>query len=139
MATAWRINLLEDTNLNDSDKIFTVPENTEWELLWIWVEYISTATVGDRQLEIQLQSSGSNIIAQWQPGTIQSESLTYNYLFGTGDPDLESPRDTSYLMTPMFGAAFLSAGQKIRIWDNNGVDAAADDMTVKIQYGYHEI
>ena len=53
MATAWRITTTKDENLNDSDKLFTVPENTEWQILSIWVEYTSTNTPGVRQLEIQ--------------------------------------------------------------------------------------
>lgn len=139
MATAWLISTTEDTNLNDSDKIFTVPSNTEWQILWIWVEYTSTATSGSRLLEIQLQTSASNVIAQWQTGIIQNENLTYKYLFATGVPDLKNLRDTSYVMTPMIANTFLSAGQKIRIWDNVGRDSSADDMIVRFEYGYHEI
>ena len=37
MATDWKIDTLSDTDSNDSDKIFTVPENAEWEIMWIWV------------------------------------------------------------------------------------------------------
>ncbi len=139
MATAWRISTTEDITPDDSDKIFTVPASTEWQILWLWVEYSSTATSGSRQMEIQFQSSASNVIAQWQPGITQNENLTYKYLFGTGVPDLEAVRDTNFVMTPLLGASFLSAGQKIRIWDNNAVDASADDMIVRFEYGYHEV
>lgn len=139
MATAWRIGTIEDTTLNDSDKIFTVPANTEWQILWIWIDYTSSATSGSRLLEIQLQTSGSDSMAQWQVGVTQIESLNYKYLFATGVPDLTSVRDSSSIMTPLMGATFLSAGQKIRVWDNVGRDASADDMIVKIEYGYHDI
>jgi hypothetical protein len=139
MTTEWAIDLIENNDENNSDKLFTVPPVTEWELLWIYVSYTSSSAAGNRQLEIQLQSSASNTIAQWQTDIIQPENLTYNYLISSGIPDLSFLRDGEYLTTPMPGNAFLSAGQKIRVWDNNAVDAAADDMGVKIQYGYHEI
>lgn len=139
MTTAWRIALTQDITENDSDKIFTVPAGIEWEILWISVEYTSTVTGGARQLEIQIQGSSSDVIAQWQTGITQSEGLVYNYLFAVGVPDLSIIRDSNYLMTPLIGATFLTSGQKIRIWDNNAVDVGGDDMFIKIEYGYHEI
>lgn len=139
MATAWQVSLMEDDTLNNSDKLFTVPASTEWQVLWVSVTYTSTATAGTRQLEVQFQSSASNVIAQWQTAVTQDASLTYKYLFGTGLPDLSSLRDGEFIMTPMLAASFLSDGQKVRVWDNNAVDTSGDDMSVKIEYGYHEI
>jgi hypothetical protein len=139
MATDWRIGILENETTDDSDKIFTVPYNTEWQVLWIWIEYTSTATSGSRRAEIQFQSSGSSVIAQWQAGAEQDISLTYKYLFGTGVSDLLAVRDSNYIMTPLMGASFLSEGQKIRIWDNKQIDATGDDMIVRMEYGYREL
>jgi hypothetical protein len=138
MATEWRVSLTQDITVNDSDKMFTVPANTEWEILWIWIQYTSSATPNPRQLEVQIQDSGSTI-AQWQTGITQTENLTYNYLFSVGVPDLLALRDTNYLMTPLIGAAYLTGGQSIHIWDNNAVDPTGDDMLVQIEYGYHNI
>jgi|WetSurSiteA1Bulk_404760.scaffolds.fasta_scaffold00209_3 hypothetical protein len=138
MTTEWRVALTQDITENDSDKEFLVPANTEWEILWIRVQYTSTATAGVRQVEIQIQDSGSTI-AQWQAGISQNENLSYNYLFGVGVPDLTTMRDYNDLMTPLIGAAFLTAGQNIRVWDNNTIDPTADDMLVNIEYGYHDI
>lgn len=138
-ADSWRVSLTQDTNLNDSDKTFTVPVNTEWQILWVWVEYTSTGTAGTRQLELQTQDSGSSITSQFPVGVTQSGGLTYKYLIAIGVPDLTAVRDDNNLTTPLPAGTFLSAGQKIRIWDNNAIDAAADDMTVKIQYAYRSI
>jgi hypothetical protein len=138
MTTTWKISLISDITANDSDKIFTVPVNVEWEILWIWVEYSSSATGGNRQLEVQFQNDTGDVIASWQAGITQPEGLNYNYLFSTGIPDLTAVRDMNYLTTPLMGNSFLSAGQKIRIWDNNAVDPTADDMSIQIQYGYHD-
>lgn len=130
----WRVTLTQDESTDDSDKTFITPINTEWQILWVWVEYTSTATVGIRQLEIQIQDASSNVIGQFQTGVTQSEGLTYKYLFAIGVPDLTLVRDDNNVTTPLGAGTFLSAGQKIRVWDNNGVDASADDMIVRMQY-----
>jgi len=138
MTTRWSVGFVQDITEDDSDKTFTVPVNQEWEILWIYVQYTTTATGDSRQLEIQIIDSG-NIIAQWQTGTTQLANLTYNYLFGVGIPDLISVRNINYLMTPLLGTAYLTAEQSIRIWDKNARDTTGDDMLVKIEYGYHNI
>lgn len=138
-ADSWRVMLTENTTSNDSDKIFTVPASKEWQILWIWVEYTCTATFGIRQLEIQLQSSTGTTIAQWQAATPQDQLLTYKYLFGIAAQDLTAPRDFSYITTPLPAGTFLSAGQKVRIWDNKVRDAAADDMIVRMQYAQRTV
>jgi hypothetical protein len=132
----WRVTLIKDENANNSDKTFAIPTNTEWQVLWIWVEYTSTATGGSRQLEIQIQDSNSDIIGQFQTGVTQPDNITYKYLFGIGVPDLTSPRDTNNVMTPLPAATFLAENQKIRIWDNKAVDASGDDMIIRLQYAY---
>lgn len=139
MATSWRIDSTKEETVNDSDKIFTVPTDTEWEILWVWVKYTSSSVVGTRQLEFQLQNSGSDVIAQIQTGITQGENNICNYLLSSGIPDTIAFRNVSYLLTPVMGNTFLSAGQKMRIWDNNAVDAAGDDMNVYIQYGYRTV
>jgi hypothetical protein len=133
-AVDWRVTLTQDTSTDDSDKIFTVPAGTEWQILWVWVEYTSSATAGVRQLEIQLQDGSSNTIGQFQTGVTQSEGITYKYFFGIGVPDLTVVRDGNNVTTPLPAGTFLSAGQRIRVWDNNGVDASADDMVIRLQY-----
>lgn len=138
-ADSWRVNLIEDINLNDSDKTFTVPSNREWQILWIWVDYSCTSTAGTRQLEIQLQTAASNVMGQWQAATPQDQSLEYKYLFGIATQDMTSPRDLYYITTPLPAGTFLSAGQKIRIWDNKIRDASGDDMIIRMQYAQRSV
>jgi hypothetical protein len=139
VSESWRVALTQDETLNDSDKTFTVPASTEWQILWIWIEFTTTATVGVRQLEVQLQDSAGDVIGAWQVGSTQIASLTYNYLLAIAMPDLAALRDSVYLLTPLPAGLFLTAGQKIRIWDNNVVDAAADDMNIQMQYAARSI
>jgi hypothetical protein len=126
--------LLSDVALNDSDKSFTVPAATEYQILWIWVEYTSDANAGDRQLQIQVQNSGADVIADWaRAGDVQAASLTRNYLFGAAVSDLGTFRDTDFMTTPIPAGGFLQAGDILRVFDNNAVAAATDDMIVHIK------
>ena len=129
----WRVDLQSDLTADDSDKSFTVPATTEWQVLWIWVEYTSTAVAGNRQLEIQLQTTGPDVIGSIRPSIVQAASFTYNYMFGSSLPDLLALRDTDLMMTPIPPTLLLQAGDIVRVFDNNAVDAAADDMLVFIQ------
>lgn len=130
----WRVTRVSDVALDDSDKSFVVPAATEWQILWIWVELTSTAIVGNRQLEIQIIDTGPDVVASWaRAAAVQAATLTRNYLFAPAVADITDFRDTDYMTTPVPVGAFLKAGQTLRVFDNNAVDAAADDMVVHIQ------
>lgn len=130
----WRIALLSDETADDSDKTFTVPASTEYQVLWIWVEFTSTATVGDRQIVIEIQDSANDVIGQpFRAQAVQAASLTRYYQFGSSLPDLDAFRDTDWLCCPIPPGLMLQAGDQLRIYDNNAVDAAADDMILQVQ------
>jgi hypothetical protein len=131
---AWRVSLQSDETLNDSDKTFTVPADTEWQILWIWAEFTTTATVGNRQLVIEIQDTANDVIGQpARAGVTQAASLTYYYQFGPGLADLVAFRDTDWLSAPIPPTTILKAGDIVRVYDNNAVDAAADDLILQMQ------
>ena len=126
-----------DEAANDSDKTFTVAAGEYWEFLSIWIELITTATATVRQIELEW-GDGGDIIGRLQAGVTQDASLTNNYLFAPGLPDLTSLRDSLFLMTPM-PKIILPAGFTLRVFDNNAVDAAADDMVVQAMVQVYDI
>lgn len=132
----WTPALAADETADDSDKSFTVTANQVWQILWIWVELTTTATVGDRQLVVQLQDNAADVIGEVRVGSVQAASLTRNYMFAPALADLTSFRDTDYLMTPFPPTIILPESYIIRVYDNNAVDAAADDMVVQMGYGW---
>ena len=137
---AWRVSLQADETADDSDKTFTVPASTEWQILWIWVEFTSTATVGDRQLVIEVQDSANDVIGQpMRAQAVQAASLTRYYMFGASLPDLDAFRDTDWLCSPIPPGLILQAGDQLRIYDNNAVDAAVDDMILQVQVGARSV
>ncbi len=127
----WHPIVVADTDDNDSDKTFTVPADTEYQLLSILVDLVTSADAGDRQLTVLITTAADVVIAEIPAGVVQAASLTRRYTFGVGNPDLLAFRDTATLLTPL-PVLVLPAGYKIRIYDNNAVAAAADDMDVQM-------
>ena len=123
--------LQADETADDSDKSFTVPAGKMWELTSIWVELTSTASAGNRQMTIEIQDSGSDVVMAVAAGAVQAQSLTRNYMFAPHMPDLTSFRAGDLLMTPM-PPLLLSAGFIIRVYDSAAIAAAADDMIVQM-------
>lgn len=128
---AWVPELQADEALNDSDKTITVPAGEEWAIQSIRVELTTTATAGDRQIVVQVRDDADDIVDEAIAGAVQAASLTRNYHFGAGRSDLTAFRDTDHLETPI-QPWVLPAGYDLRIFDNNAVDPAADDMALQM-------
>ena len=135
----WRVTLVADEGANDNDKtVITVPAGEEIQVLWIWIEFVSDATVADRQLVVEVQDSANDVIGQVRVGQVQAASLTRYYMLAPTLADHLAFRDTDYLMTPLPAGFILRAGDQLRVYDNNNV-SAADDMVVQVQIGEREI
>jgi len=127
----WTPTSAADEGANDSDKTILVPASTQWHFLSVRVELTTTATVGDRQIVLQLLDDSSDVIGEVRAGVVQAASLTRYYEFSPPCADLLGFRDTDWLMTPLpFWVAPAAWG--LRVYDNNAVDAAADDMIVQM-------
>lgn len=122
---AWEVVSLEDYDRGSADKAFTVPEGYEYEILSVFVRMLTDATAADRQLQVDFRDSNDEIISQCRPGTVQTASITGNYIIAPAVADLVAFRDTDYLMTPIPPTLFLTGGEDIHIYENN--DAAAGD------------
>lgn len=123
--------LQADETVDDSDKSFTVPAGRMWEVTSIWVELISTAAVGNRQIVVEIQDSAADVVLAIAAGAVQAASLTRNYTFAPHMPDLTSFRAADLLMTPI-PPLLLSAGFVVRVYDSAAIAAAADDMVVQM-------
>lgn len=133
----WRPKLVSDTANDDSDKTFTVPSGKTWEIKWVWVELVTTATVGNRQIVVVALDNANDVIATVNAGAVQAASITRNYLFAHHVGDLTSFRNTTYLTNPI-PEFILPQAFAIRVYDIAAVAAAADDMVVHMlvrEYG----
>lgn len=127
-------NLVEqvDTALNDSDKTLTVTAAREWLVRYIYAKLISTATVGNRQLDILITDGSDVPLGKYRAGAVQAASLTREYIFAPGLPQ-DTSFDAAGVMYRTFPYGFvLPAGYKIRIFDSAAIDAAADDLTIRV-------
>ncbi len=127
----WTPSLQADEAANDSDKSLTVPASTEWRVKWLWVELVSDANAGNRQVIVEIQDDSADVIAQIRAGIVQAENLTRYYLFAPNVTELAAFRDTDYLSTIM-PEWILPVGYVIRVWDNNAIAAATDDMVIQL-------
>lgn len=128
----WAVKLVNSETANDSDKHFTVLAGQMYQVLWVWVEYASSAAAGTRQLVLEIQDAAADVVAQFRVGVTQAASLTYYYMFGPSLADLTAVRDTDYVMTPIPPTLILPEGYRVRVYDNNNIAVAADDMVVQM-------
>ncbi len=123
--------LVKDVTVNDSDKTFTVGAELAWLIHTVSVNLASTATVGNRQLQVYITDASDVIFYRGKAGAVQAASLTYDYDFAPGHP-----RETSVvantLLVPLPQALWVPTGWKVRVLDSAAVDVAADDMKVYI-------
>ncbi len=122
----------EDAALNDSDKTVTVPLDEEWDVLSVFVELISTVNAGNRQMEVEFLTANGDIMGKIPAGAVQIASLTRTYSFAPNVANQAAFVGAN--LTTALPRMLLGPGQGIRVFDSAAIDAAADDMTVRIQY-----
>lgn len=127
------LSLEQDLTADDSDKTFTVPSESLWLIKYIWVELVTSGTVGNRQLVLELQDAASDVIWRAYSPVTQAASLTYNYAFFPGAPHTTSLIASEY-MPISIPPIILAASQKVHIYDKAAIAAATDDMVVHMTY-----
>ncbi|RMG96174.1 MAG: hypothetical protein D6706_10625 [Chloroflexi bacterium] len=130
--SSWAPALQADETLGDSDKTLTVTAGKEWHIMSIHVELSTSATVGTRQLEIQVRDTADDVIASYRVRLTQAESTSYHYEFAPGVANDTSIVDSNHATVAIPPTLILPAGYDVRIFDNNAVDAAADNMIVQM-------
>ena len=126
------LNTVFHDDANDSDKSWSVQSNESWYLNFVYVTLVSTATVGNRLITLEVIDESSNVIISISAGTTQAASLTRKYGFLQGQY-----REVSFvndeLQVPLPMSLYIPAGYTLRVYDSAAVDAAADDMEVSFQ------
>lgn len=122
--------VLANADLNDSDKSFTVPEGETWLVRSAYVELVTTATAGNRVVTVRQTNSADETLASSSAAT-QAASLTHRYTFTPGGQVATGSSAVQGAVYPL-PEVVLPAGAKVRVFDSAAVDAAADDMTVRL-------
>ncbi len=124
------IKAIIDTATNDSDKTFTVPSGKQWKFLYGFIDFTTTATVGDRQIII-LITDGTGNIWRIEALNVQAASLTERYNMQSGGTSVTEDVALTHVI-PLPSIAILGSGFTIRILDSAAVDPAADDMLIRL-------
>ena len=124
--------LLSDTATNDSDKTFTVPAGDRYRVLSGNINLITTATVGNRQLDVQFRDDANVVLFTIRAGAVQAASVTRDYKIIPGAPRESAFVAAEIVLDNMPLDMILDSGYDIRVFDSAAVDAAADDMVVHI-------
>lgn len=127
----WLPVLTIDAALNDSDKLIVVPAAKQWIIQSIAVNLISTAIVGNRQMRVDIRDGSANLLASVAAGAIQTASLTRDFTFAPGLVNQTAFVD-DILITSFPEGIILLPAYDVRIYDSAAVDAAADDMIVRL-------
>jgi len=124
--------LFRDVGLNDSDKTVQVPVGKQWDILWVWVNFVSTATAGNRVLELRINDNTNDQLVI-SALALHAANLTYDYLFVPGAPLVGAPAAGLRAVTvPIPSPLRLRDFWTLRVLDRSAIDAAADDMTVVV-------
>lgn len=126
------IQTFHDGTADNSAKSWVVPDNEMWQVVWAHVILVTTATVGDRELSLDVYDENSEFLIDCFPPVVQAASLTRHYVFQQG-----IFRETAFaadsIQVPIPHDLYLLPGYTLKIWDRNAVDAAADDIDVSFQ------
>lgn len=128
------ITYVRDATADDSDKILlTVPIGKVAVVNTLYVNLITTATVGTRNPLLQI-TDGTNTVFLVYAGT-QAASLTVDWNFGAGLPSVT----TGVFRSSGLPTLYLPAGYVVRFYDSAAIDPAADDMITVLEYNLYDV
>lgn len=125
------IEVLDDAAGNS--KVFTFPAGTTAEVMYAWVDNTSIATVGNRQLALEILDASNNLRFVAPAGALQAASLQRFFAFGPNLPALAAFIATSYLTIPIPHMLRVAPGFKVRIRDMANI-AAGDTLKAYLYY-----
>jgi hypothetical protein len=123
-----RVIKLIDTDANDSNKSFQVPDGKKWKVLYGKFSLVSTATAGNRTMVLDVVDDASNILYSIRSLNVQAASVTEIYSIGQFGDVSESVAGVHLLPIPT--NFFLLEGYFLRVRDSAAIDSAADDLSL---------
>lgn len=130
--TSWQV----QKNSTIGNMVFSPDAGQLWELRSLQAVYTSSATVGNRNIEIQLLK-GATVYARMVAGIVQAASLTRKYNAAPGLIDLTAFRDTDYLSMSL-PYWFIDSSMTIKVVDNKSIDAA-DTCIAQVQVAVYPL
>jgi len=125
-----RIIQFEDTALNNSSKVVTVPAGKKWKIFYMFVSLITTATAGSRQLRLQVRDQNNNELMRQLALNVQIASTTEFYNFGQFADIVETIAGVHNIPIPV--NFILIENFDMVIEDVNAIAGGADDLAIRI-------
>lgn len=122
---------VRDDAANDSNKTITVPVGKQWKLLYAFIQLGATATVGNRQMRIELISGTGVFVWLSVALNVQTANQTEFYMLAPGIQEPTEALATHHFL-PMPRECLMEEGSSIVIRDAAAVDAAADDLNIRL-------
>ena len=120
-----------DEAANDSDKTITVPAGEVWELLAVYVDFTASATVGTRSVILEIRNASAVIFLSLRQNINISASQHRACTFAPFGNEVAGAINESTLGALPIGL-YLPTGWDLRVRDFNAIDAAADDLLVRV-------
>jgi len=119
-----------DAALNDSNKTIVVPAGKRWKILYGQIILITTASAGNRNMQIRFRDSNGNEIYRIGTLNVQVASTTERYNLGQFGDIAESATGIHSFPIPI--NMILDGNFEIQILDSQAIDAAADDLFINL-------
>jgi len=124
------IRQITELSLNDSDKTLSVPVGKQWKLLYGIITLTTTATAGNRRMNLRFRDPDGNDLYVINALNVQVASTTESYSLGQFSDVVESVAIRHLLPIP--NRAILPSEFQVRIFDSAAIAAAADDMLIRL-------
>jgi hypothetical protein len=109
-----------------------VPKGQTWRLVNVFADYTSTATAGNRSLELRIKNAAGQVTHRFVAHVVQAASLNYYYNFGYGLTSSTAAANGN--VDVGLPECYIESEGSLQVLDSAAVAAGADDMTLGIQF-----
>jgi len=123
------LTLVEDLTDNDSNKIISIPANTRYKLLSLYVEYEASSTTGNRNVEVRFRNSDNEVFLdiRMNPAITAGSFRRLNFYPGAGNTFDQFEGGSGYMS---MSSLIMPGGCDIHILDTGAIDVSSDKMLI---------
>ena len=128
MSVIPNVSFLIDT-VTTNTKSYTVPDNEVWRINWADIVYTSSATVGNRVVDMSVELNGS-VILRTAAGAAQTASTTVHNQFFAGLVRVATS-NTNDIPVSLPHECWIPAGATLKFYDRANI-SSTDSMLVNV-------
>jgi len=120
--------LKSDARTGFFPQVFTVPDGKRWEVEYIHIDVLTSATVGNRNFSAQLRDENGLIIFTPVPDTTVAASLPERFTWSPNISTIDSTASGSGYQVVYF-PRHMASGWSVRVGEIVDIDEDADILT----------